>query len=326
MGPVKNPFFPRWLQRRMVSQATQALRRAWHFDVPKAPKRGPAATPGFEAGSYTDEHGTRDYKLFVPQSLAAHPPLLVMLHGCAQDPDDLATGTRMNALAGQRGWLVLYPQQPPRFNKARCWNWFDPAHQRRGEGEPALIAGMARHVMKQHAVDGNRVYAAGMSAGGAMAAVLGNEYPDLFAAVGVHSGIPHNAANSVASAMNVMKEGEPSKRARATWTAKPGAPAIVFHGDADGTVHPRNARQLVDDLLAPLQDIGTPQVDDASDAGRSFKRSTWRDASGRSRVELWEVQGTGHGWSGGDPAGSGTDAKGPDASREMLRFFEQQRR
>jgi poly(hydroxyalkanoate) depolymerase family esterase len=331
---MKNPFFARYLQRsqrRLASRAGQAWRRALTFKriAPPAPSPRPAASapaipPGFHRGTYHDEPGQRSYKLFIPKLPATRPmPLLVMLHGCTQDPDDFATGTRMNMLAQQRGFLVLYPLQPARFNAYRCWNWFLPEHQRRDAGEPALIAGMTRHVMKTHAIDDSRVYVAGLSAGGAMAAILGQEYPELYAAIGVHSGLAQGAAHSVASALNAMKHGKPSHRARETVPARAGAPAIVFHGDADATVHPLNAQHLVENLLAPLKNVGAPEKRNEVDAGRRFTRSTWRDGQGRQHVELWEVHGAGHAWSGGHPPGSHTDPSGPDASREMLRFFDE---
>ena len=334
----------RMTQRNLLSQSAATMQRTlaasqanlkpltgWQNRPPGGhaePANDPSVTAGFHAASYASDTGTRPYKLFVPEAaLAGEPlPLVVMLHGCTQDPDDFAAGTRMNELGQERGFLVLYPQQGPRSNASKCWNWFRPGDQRRGEGEPALIAGMTRHVMATHAVDAGRVYVAGLSAGGAMAAILGREYPDLFAAIGVHSGLPQGAAHDVASAFSAMKNGPAAKRPRtgSTAPAKAGAPAIVFHGDSDSTVNPVNGQQVIDDLLSQAT-AATPERTAQADAGahRGFTRTTYRDAKGRSQAELWEVHGAGHAWSGGSTAGSYTEAPGPDATREMLRFFDE---
>jgi poly(hydroxyalkanoate) depolymerase family esterase len=243
-----------------------------------------------------------------------------MLHGCTQDPDDFAAGTRMNALAEEIGLFVLYPAQAPRSNAHKCWNWFVPGDQRRGHGEPALLAGMTRHVMATHRIDADRVWVAGLSAGGAMAAILAREYPDLFAAAGVHSGLPPGAAHDVMSAFSAMKTGA---RGGPPAEAAPSAPTIVFHGDADGTVHVLNGSHLVDAVLGGAGALATREIGAANGPGRAFTRTIYRpaDGSGPSRAEHWVVHGAGHAWIGGDPAGSFTDGDGPDASREMLRFF-----
>ena len=311
----------------------------------------PAASR-FTESSFTAAAGTRGFKLFEPAGLDGSPrPLVVMLHGCTQDADDFAAGTRMNALAQERGLFVLYPEQAPRSNAHKCWNWFVPNDQRRGQGEPALLAGMVRHVMATHAIDADRVYVAGLSAGGAMAAILAREYSDLFAAAGVHSGLPPGAAHDIASAFTAMQSGvgiaaakwagltaEPTRTPLAAWPSiaprevKPsadaarGAPLIVFHGDADTTVNALNGEHVVEAALG----TGSWQtVRSASDAtgrdARAFTRTVYRPADGApdapSRVEHWVVHGASHAWSGGDKSGTYTDAAGPDASREMLRFF-----
>ena len=307
----------------------------------------------FVASSFTGATGTRSFKLFEPGGFDGRAlPLVVMLHGCTQDPDDFAAGTRMNALAQAQGLLVLYPAQAPRSNAHKCWNWFVPADQRRGSGEPALIAGMVRHVMQTHTVDPDRVYVAGLSAGGAMAAILAREYPDLFAAAGVHSGLPAGAAHDVASAFQAMKGGgatpgmawagvlpggAPLRAPIASWPGLPaaqaaadagdaalGAPLIVFHGDADPTVNPRNGHHVVDAALGPAPSEAVRESGVAGD-GRAFTRIVYRlagsAAAAPSRAEHWLVHGAAHAWSGGSGGGSYADPSGPDASREMLRFF-----
>ncbi|KQT54954.1 polyhydroxyalkanoate depolymerase [Aureimonas sp. Leaf454] len=239
-----------------------------------------------------------------------------MLHGCTQNPEDFARGTRMNALAEEAGILVAYPEQPQGANVQRCWNWFDPSHQRRGEGEPAILAGIVSEIASAHSVDADRVFVAGLSAGGAMAAVLGATYPELFAAVGVHSGLPHGAASDVGSALSVMRSGRVPP---AAVPAGRGPRLIVVHGDGDRTVHPANG-----EAVAGAASAGTAKdvVKSGSAGGRSYTRLTRpTGGGGGAALEYWRIDGLGHAWSGGDAAGSHSDPAGPDASREMLRFF-----
>ena len=243
-----------------------------------------------------------------------------MLHGCLQDPNDFALGTRMNTLAEEQGIVVLYPAQSESANQTRCWNWFNAADQRRDEGEPSIIAGMTREVIGSHNIDSRRVYIAGMSAGGAMAAIMAATYPDLYAAVGIHSGVPYGAAQNFLAAITAMKDGV------ATGTLLPtkGIPLIVFHGDQDIMVNSRNGAQLVAQWLgdtAPsrMQDTSSAQAREGN--GRAFTRTRYRDGAGHVVAENWLVHDAGHAWSGGGTAGSFADASGPDASREMLRFF-----
>ncbi len=275
----------------------------------------PTSEGQFLVGSHTGKHGTREYKLFVPALAAGRTaPLVVMLHGCTQDPDDFAAGTRMNEAARERGLFVLYPAQTQSANPARCWNWFKHNHQARDRGEPALLADMTREVIARHAVDPRRVYVAGLSAGGAMAAILGEAYPDVFAAVAVHSGLPVGAATDVTSAMAAMKRGATPRGAA---VARP--PVIVFHGDQDSTVHPVNGEHVAK-AHGPKD---APQVDRRSgQGGRDHTQHVYRDEAGRIVSEHWVLHGTGHAWSGGSPQGSYTDPAGADATKEMLRFFE----
>jgi poly(hydroxyalkanoate) depolymerase family esterase len=282
----------------------------------------------FLAGRYDSDAASLDYKLFIPSSYTGEPlPLIVMLHGGGQDADDFARGTGMNELAEKFGCLVAYPVQSPAANWSRCWNWFDEAHHQRGKGEPALIAGVTRKVMAEYAVDRARVSVAGLSAGGAMAVILGRTYPDLFTAVGCHSGLAHGCATDHYGAMVAMRDGvDPHALAHANAVAS--VPIIVFHGDVDFTVHPKNGRgvvqQSIDSYTAQMpqerEKIASSQQIGQT-AGRRFTRSIHRGKTGRVVAEQWTVHGAGHAWSGGSGRGSYTDATGPDASREMLRFF-----
>jgi poly(hydroxyalkanoate) depolymerase family esterase len=269
----------------------------------------------FIDGRWGNGAGARDYKLYVPpQAGKRRLPLVVMLHGCTQDPEDFAAGTRMNETAGAQDCYVLYPAQSRQANPQGCWNWFKHSHQVRGRGEPALLAGMTREVMANHRIDPARVYVAGLSAGGAMAAILGETYPELFAAVGVHSGLAAGAAKDLPSALAAMRSGGATAQ-----SAKPGRPTIVFHGDADGTVHPSNGAQVIAASGAGSQDVEVERRRAAG--GRAYTRQVHRTSDGRVQAEHWVVHGSAHAWSGGSPEGSYTDKAGPDASAEMLRFF-----
>lgn len=278
------------------------------------------AAGAFLAKSFSNAAGTRAYKLYVPSRRADGPrPLIVMLHGCTQSADDFAAGTRMNFAAEEHGCFVAYPEQPAAANVSRCWNWFKGGDQQRGAGEPALIAGITRQIMADYAIDPRRIYVAGLSAGGAAAAIMGETYPDLYAGVGVHSGLACGAARDLPSAFAAMRGDAPVRAGpRAGRDAGHAVPTIVFHGDRDTTVHPRNGAQVVARAGGDVQVLAEPQA--AAQRGR-FTRSVRRDASGRSVLELWEIHGAGHAWSGGSSAGSFTDPSGPDATREMLRFF-----
>jgi poly(hydroxyalkanoate) depolymerase family esterase len=275
----------------------------------------PASAGEFMAHRYAGSHGGRDYRLFVPPRAGdLARPLVLMLHGCTQDPQDFARGTGMNEAASALGVLVAYPEQTRGANSSGCWNWFKHNHQRRGKGEPALLAGLVQAVMASHAVDPSRVYVAGLSAGGAMAAILGDAYPELFAAVGVHSGLPTGSARDVQSAFAAMHGGA----AATSEATRAGPPTIVFHGDGDTTVHPVNGERVA---AACISGAAVQSEQGRSPGGRAWTRHIHRDGTGRVRAEHWAVHGAGHAWSGGSAQGSFTDPQGPDATAEMLRFF-----
>jgi poly(hydroxyalkanoate) depolymerase family esterase len=260
--------------------------------------------------------GSRDYRLYIPaRALPGPAPLLLMLHGCTQSPEDFAAGTRMNEVAEERGLIVAYPAQVPSANAQKCWNWFNAAEQRREGNEASILAAIARQVMRDHPVDPKRVFVAGLSAGGAAAAILGQAYPDIFAAVGVHSGLPVGAARDIPSAFAAMRQGAPGPAAKRL------VPTIVFHADKDATVHPRNGDAVVAQQAGAAGALRLTEERGQVPDGHAFTCRRHRDAEGRAMLEQWVVHGGGHAWSGGDAAGSYTDPRGPDASRAMLDFF-----
>ncbi|MCJ2045821.1 PHB depolymerase family esterase [Methylobacterium sp. J-078] len=281
-------------------------------------KRAPLTEGGsFTEHSFSNAAGGRDYKLFVPSDARPNLPLVVMLHGCTQGPDDFAAGTGMNALAEAEGFLVAYPAQSGRANGQRCWNWFQPGDQGRDSGEAGIIAGLTRAIIAEHRVDPARVYIAGLSAGGAAAVNIARVYPDLYAAVGIHSGLAAGCARDVSTALSVMRLG-PVASADCTMS-EVRVPTIVFHGESDGTVNLRNGEQAL--AQAGIEGLTPESAEAVSPGGLSYTRTRYADGTGRVAVEGWIVRGLGHAWSGGSPAGSYTDPRGPDASRAMLDFF-----
>lgn len=284
------------------------------------PATPPADLPDgaqYAEDSFTCAAGTRRYRTYVPASAQQGiTGLVVMLHGCTQTPEDFAAGTGMNALAEQHRFVVVYPQQSRGDNAQSCWNWFSRGDQARDRGEPSILAGLTREVIARHAIPGDKVFVAGLSAGAAMAVILGGAYPEVFKAVGAHSGLPAGAAKDVSSAFSAMAGREAGSAPRRAPTR-----TIVFHGDADATVHPSNGAGIVRQALegGPAQSLQTETAGAAG--GRSYQLSTTYDDAGTEAVEHWVVEGLGHAWSGGQSAGSYTDPKGPDASSEMVRFF-----
>ena len=291
-----------------------------------APERPAVRLPDgarFEERIYTNKAGWRAYKLYVPSGyIGQELPLVVMLHGCTQSPDDFAAGTRMNEIAEEQTFLVAYPAQTQSANVSKCWNWFSAVDQQRDQGEPALIAGITRQIMRDFAVDANRVYIAGLSAGGAAAAIMGATYPDLYRAIGVHSGLACGAASDLPSAFVAMRQGGSRSGATSHRFDGPrgGVPTIVFHGDRDTTVNPINGDQVIAQSKASA-DLRITVSHGEAPGGISYTRTVQIDDNGRPMLEQWVLHGAGHAWSGGSTSGSYTEPRGPNASREMMRFF-----
>lgn len=317
----------------------------------------PASTPSALAASFNEAVFSHDgaelpYKLFIPARQNDDPaPLLLMLHGCGQDAQDFATGTRMNEIAQASGMMVLYPTQSASANPNRCWNWFEPEHQHRGGGEPAALSALTRHILQTQSIDPQRLFVAGFSAGGSMALILTEQYPELFAAAGVHSCLPTGAASSAMDAFRLMQNatietpdtsGEPSSETRKadsssskeTPDSSPNPPVqffplIVFHGSLDRTVNRANAERIIINWLAREKSRkGSPRwrplsLPHTTASGCHCTVTTYvaEDQPDRSGCEYWQLSQGSHHWAGGSPDGSYTDKNGPDASSEMVRFF-----
>ena len=309
----------RELLDRTKERSRLGLRGVTKRAPPTAAEIAPEGTRFIE-GTYSNAAGSRDYRLFIPSRYQGEPlPLVVMLHGCTQSPEDFAAGTRMNFIAEEQSCLVVYPAQHSEANPAKCWNWFRASDQQRGTGEPSLVAGITRQIMRDYSVDPTRVYVGGLSAGAAAAVVMGATYNELYAAIGVHSGLACGAASDLPSAFVAMRQGGGSD-GNVIQGDGPPVPTIVFHGDRDVTVHPSNGNQIVE------QSSKTTRTKRKVHRGRvaggyAYTRTNHLDSSGRAILEHWNIHGAGHAWSGGSPAGSYTDPRGPDATREMLRFF-----
>ncbi|HJV84249.1 MAG TPA: PHB depolymerase family esterase [Noviherbaspirillum sp.] len=316
--------------RSRINKWTAAMTQQAVEDVEIKEAEDLAGKGRFITGNSTNHAGTRTWKLYIPSAYTGQSlPLVVMLHGCTQNPDDFAAGTGMNMVAEDKHCFVLYPGQAKEANASHCWNWFNPVDQRRDSGEASIIADMTRQVIREYAIDTRRVYVAGLSAGGAMAAVMGASYPDLYAAIGVHSGLPHGVAHNLPSAFAAMKNRKakgPAMKAGAKEAVpfKQSVPVIVFHGDRDTTVNPSNADQVLSQCVSSTTVASKIEGGDGGRieaGGRPYTRTLHTDAEGNVVAEKWIVRGAGHAWSGGSRKGSYTDPEGPDAAREMLRFF-----
>ena len=293
--------------------------------------------------TYNGPAGSRPYFVYTPASyqVGTAVPLMVMLHGCTQTPADFAAGTQMDQLADQKQFIVVYPQQTSTYNQEKCWNWFDSADQSRGNGEPAIIAGIVQAVEQttsQWTIDTHRIYAAGLSAGAAMTVILGATYPDIFAAIGVQSGLEYKAATSSADASTAVRQGgpDPVQQGQAAYNAMGSAarvvPTITFHGTSDYLVYPINGEQVVrqwmqTDHLASHNAYNasfnspTSTTNGQVAGGHSYSVYTWNDNNGNEVQEYWLVNGMGHGWSGGSSSGTYTDPQGPGATQAIYNFF-----
>jgi poly(hydroxyalkanoate) depolymerase family esterase len=312
-----------------------------------APKPQAARASGgtWQQFTYNGSAGSRPYFVYTPANYQSGTavPLIVMLHGCTQTPSDFAAGTQMDALADQKQFIVVYPQQTSTYNSLSCWNWFQTADQARGSGEPAIIAGIVQTVEQtpsQWTIDPNRVYVAGMSAGAAMAVIMGATYPDIFAAIGVHSGLEYQAATSETAATTAQSQGgpNPTQQGQAAYTAMGSAarevPTIDFQGQSDFTVYPVNGDQVIEQWMQTdhLASGGTYNASFSSPStttngqvsgsgGHSYTVQTWNDNNGVEIEEYWKINGMGHAWSGGSSSGSYTDPNGPSATNAMYTFF-----
>jgi poly(hydroxyalkanoate) depolymerase family esterase len=314
--------------RRPLGETLRALRMRPIISPNPPDGREPAPAPDlgerFLKRAYSGPAGSLDYRLYVPADHERRElSLALMLHGCTQNPEDFALGTRMNALAEEFGLIVAYPLQPRRANANGCWNWFDRRHQNRGSGEPAKLAGLAQTLAKEFDVRRERVFAAGLSAGGAMAEILAATYPDVFDAVGIHSGLPYKSAGDLPSAFAAMKGTaafHPAPLAASDRPSDRNVRKIIFHGLADSTVNSINGEHIFDEAERGENALARSDLDWPIEGGR-VSRTAVKDSDGRPVAEQWLVEGGGHAWFGGDKRGSFTQTVGLDASRVMVRFF-----
>ena len=317
------------MRRKAGTQRTTLSETLRRIAAGGMPNRGPLIAAAnlvpegaqFLSLTYNATQGSRSYRLYIPAKRPATPmPLIVMLHGCTQTPEDFAAGTGMNALAEEFGCLIAYPAQPSGANAQKCWNWYRPEDQARDRGEPALIAGLTRAIWRDYNADPARTYIAGLSAGGAAAVVMAAVYPDIFSAVGVHSGLAAGSAQDIPSAFAAMRSGSKGRPHRTI------VPTIVFQGLADSTVHPENGAAVLSQALQAMPGLRETTRQGVADGGHRYSTTAHHQPDGRSLAEHWQIVGAGHAWAGGHSAGSYTDPKGPDASRQMLRFFLQHAR
>lgn len=296
------------------------------------------------SGTFTESYYGSNfyYKVYVPSTYTgtANVPLMVMVHGCLQNPDDFAAGTRMNALAEEKGFLVLYPKMNVLANPNMCWNWFYDYNQHRGvSGEPDIIKGMVDAVKSKYKIDNDKVYAAGLSAGAGMVSILGATYPNVFHAIGISAGVEYSAAITALGGVTAMSYGgvDPDYAGKLAYqemgSLKRRMPVIVFHGSSDTVVNPVNATQVIaqwaqtndyiddgvdnDSIKAVADSTTNGQVS----GGRSYTKYVYKDKAGAELMQYYKVTGMSHAWSGGSSAGSYTDPAGPDATRIMWDFF-----
>jgi poly(hydroxyalkanoate) depolymerase family esterase len=333
------PFLPRLPPPRRRRAARSAAALPVPVKPPKPPRRQGSAPGRRPAGrwlraTWTGAAGSPAYEIYLPAGYrrTARVPLLLLLHGCDQGARQFVAATRFTTLADRHGFVLVAPSQSRVAQPGGCWRWYETAHQARGAGEPAVLAGITAAVLAEPArwrIDRSRVYVAGLSAGAGMALVLAAAYPDVFAAAGVHSSPPYRSATSGRNALPAMHGHGPSRRPA---TGAGMAPLIVVHGVADTVVHVRAAEQVVDQWLAhdaarAAAAGGSPPVTRSRTAarrsadGRSFTVTAWYTARGRKRLEYWRVDGLGHAWSGGLRDASYSDPRGPRAATAMWRFF-----
>ncbi len=306
--------------------------------------RSHASSGTWQQFTYNGSAGSRPYFVYTPANYQTGTavPLIVMLHGCTQTPSDFAAGTQMDALADQKQFIVVYPQQTSSNNALSCWNWFDPAHQARGSGEPAIIAGITQTVEQttsQWTIDTSHVYVTGISAGAAMSVIMGATYPDIFAAIGVHSGLEYKAATSQTAGSTATSQGgpDPVQQGQVAFNAMGSfarvVPTIVFQGTSDSTVAPINGDQVIQQWMqtdhlasnntynASFNSPSSTTNGQVPNGGRAYTTLTWNDTNGNEVEEYWKITGMGHAWSGGSNSGSFTDPQGPSATQAMYNFF-----
>ena len=300
------------------------------------PQSASGAAGSLVKGSYTGPDGTLSYEVYVPSGYVAERrvPLIVALHGCSENAEQFRQVTRFDELAEAKNAIVVFPDKSSYADSTSCWNWFKTSHMQRGTGEPALIAGVVDKVRQNYAIDDRRIYATGLSAGGAMASVMSATYPDVFAAAGVGSGCEYAAGASCAGYRGIDPEDAGQRAYQAMGTQAREVPVIVFQGDQDKTVPEVNAEQLVqqwqatDDWADDGARNSTIPADPVkvkdpapSGGGHTYTVRDYADGQGNELIQFWVVHGMGHAWSGGCDCEAYADTNGPNESAAMYAFF-----
>lgn len=295
----------------------------------------PGTTSGvYSTKSFTNSSGTRSYGLYIPSGykVGTPMPLVVGLHGCVGSALDFVNQSGLNSVAEVNKFIVAYPEQTSAANNLKCWNWYTTAGQQRGSGEASIIAGITQQVKQDYSVNNSRVFTLGLSAGGAMAVNMGVLYPDVFAGVGVGSGLTWKAGAGGLSGYPAMTAEQSGQQIHISQGANSRTvPVYIFHGLQDKTVVPKNADDLAVSWIAAndLADDGSRNNSVPANpvstvfgtsSGDTFTTATYNDRNGQELIQVVKVTNMGHAWSGRSGAAY-TYPAGPDETSLMYSFL-----